>query len=348
MEAALYEPGLGYYRNDVLPWGGDGDYITAPQVHPALGVSIARMAVELDGSLGRPDPFVAVEIGSGNGALAAAFLDAVRRSAPNLWRRLRFVSVERGPAARAAQTWPATPGAGVEVVESLEELPDRFEGLVYGNELLDAFPVERVRGVDASFEQLFVDCRDGRLREIGLQPAATELRRYLERNQIELGAGQVADICLGIEPWIDALSARLSAGGVLMVDYGHDTPALFGPSRQHGTLVAQQRFVLSDEILERPGDQDLTAHVDWGNLRRLGIEREFMWAGECSLGVFLIGMGATEQLPGQEVAARMALRHLLVSEIAEAHRVVFLHRDIPGQAPVFGRSRLEPERGDSD
>jgi hypothetical protein len=137
------------------------------------------------------------------------------------------------------------------------------------------------------------------------------------------------------------VNGLLRAGGVLVVDYGHSTPTLYGASRMFGTLVAQQRFELFDDVLTHPGDRDLTAHVDFGNMQRVGERLTMRWAGRCSLRVFLIGMGATGGQEAEPLAARMALRHLLVSEIADAHSVAFLCKDLTGAAPVFGRARLD-------
>lgn len=341
MEQALYDPEFGYYSGGPLPWGTDGDYVTAPQVHPALGQSIAALAVELDGALGRPDPFTLLEVGSGNGQLARSVLAAIERVAPVLWGRLRLVSVERGAAARAAQADLPSPGAGIRLEADLPAPAEPLHGLVYVNELLDAFPVHRVRQTRRGLMEAFVDVEAERLVERYMKPSTAALAGYIEDNSIELADGQVAEICLQVEPWLVRLHGVLRAGGVLAVDYGHSTAALYGPSRRFGTLVAQQRFELFDDVLTHPGDRDLTAHVDFGNLQRVGERLGMSWAGRCSLRVFLIGMGATAGQETEPLEARLALRHLLVSEIADAHSVAFLHKDLAGAAPLFGRTRLD-------
>ncbi|MFQ5344075.1 MAG: SAM-dependent methyltransferase, partial [Anaerolineae bacterium] len=149
--------------------------------------------------------------------------------------------------------------------------------------------------------------------------------------------GQVAEICLQAEGWLGAATRDLAAGGLLAIDYGHSTEALYGPERARGTLIAQQRFQLFDDVLAHPGDRDLTAHVDFGNLERLGAREGLRWGGRCSLRVFLIGMGAVASNSGS-VQSRLALRHLLVSEIGDAHSVAWLHKGIAGLP--FGRDRL--------
>jgi len=341
MEQSLYDPDLGYYTAGPLPWGADADYVTAPQVHPALGQSVAALAVELDDALGHPDPFALIEIGSGNGQLARAVLATIERDEPSLWGRLSFTSVERGAAARAAQADLPVPGAGVSVKPVVPSPGEPLRGLVYANELLDAFPVHRIKQTSRGLLEAYVDVAAERLVERYLAPSTSALGQYLADNSIELADGQVGEICLQVEPWLERLDGVLAAGGVLAVDYGHSTAALYGPSRMSGTLVAQQRFELFDDVLARPGDRDLTAHVDFGNLQRVGERLGMFWAGRCSLRVFLIGMGATAAQERESLEARMALRHLLVSEIADAHSVAFLCKGLPGAAPVFGRARLD-------
>ncbi len=339
MERALYEPGLGYYRAGPLPWGQGADYVTAPQVHPALGQSIAALAVGLDAALDMPAPFSLLEVGSGNGQLARAVLTTLRDRHPGLWQRLRFVSVERGENAREAQADLPAPAAGLCVVATVPE--DAGVGLVYANELLDAFPVHRVRQAGNELLESYVDVADDQLVETWRPPSSRGLLGHLAANAVRLGDGQIGEICLEAERWIGLADSALSAGGILLVDYGHSTSTLYGDSRPHGTLVAQQRFVLSDDLLSCPGDRDLTAHVDFGNVQRVAEDLGMNWAGRCSLRVFLVGMGATADSAAGGVEERLALRHLLVSEIADSHSVAFMYRDLAGERPAFGRERLE-------
>ncbi len=341
MEQALYDPELGYYGAGPLPWGADADYVTAPQVHPALGQSIATLAIELDGVLGRPAPFTLLEVGSGNGQLARAVLAQIEKSAPALWERLSFASVERGTVARAVQEDLPTPGAGLNISDELPAPGGMLSGLVYANELFDAFPVHRVKQTSQGLVEAHVAVAAEGLVECYMEPSTTALAGYLEANDVVLADGQVGEVCLQVDPWLGRVNEVLGAGGLLAVDYGHSTTALYGPTRMSGTLVAQQRFALFDEVLACPGDRDLTAHVDFGNLRRVGEGLGLQWAGRCSLRVFLIGMGATADQEKQPLEARMALRHLLVSEIADSHSVAFLHKGLGDGAPNFGRERLD-------
>ncbi len=342
MRTALYEPGLGYYCSAHDPWGGRGDYLTAPQVHPALGQAVARLAAEVDAAAGAAGEFTLVEVGSGDGALLCAALAAVRRHHGGLWRRLRVISVEAGERARALQRGRLpVPGGGLAWGAALEELPrERFRGLIVSNELLDAFPVERVRGGPDGPTMARVHCGAEGLRQRFDAPPSAEVRAYLRRNGIRLRPGQIAEVCPAVEPWLRQACARLRLGGILTIDYGRDTGALYDAGRSAGTLVCQRRFRLGADPLHMPGAQDITAWVDFGNLRRLGRRMGLYAYPLCSLRVFLLGMGAAAQ-PLSDARARLRLRHLLVSEIGEAHLVMLQTRGLPAGALRFGRRRLD-------
>lgn len=376
MERALYEPGLGYYTGGRLPWGPEGDYVTAPQVHPALGRAAARLAAEVDAGLGGPDPFTLVEAGGGDGSLMVTLHDALAAGAPGLRERTRFVSVERSPFLREVQRRNLGPRAGsVRFVASLEEL-ESDRGAVRGgfvaNELLDAFPVHRVTREGGRLRELWVELEAGELVARPGPPSTADLGRYLARNGIELAEGQEAEVCLAVEDWVDGVDRCLAAGFHLVVDYGDETGRLYAPERQRGTLVCQRRYQLGDDPFRHVGDQDITAWVDFGNLRRLGARHGWATRGPCSLDVFVLGFGGarppsppdhTDALentglpeeatsppdaalpdgdarPDADLRERLGLRHLLVSEIGLTHQVLLQLVGLDASAVSFGRERL--------
>lgn len=345
MEAALYHPELGYYASDRERWGLAGDYLTTPQVHPAVGRAIAALAAEIDGALAAPDPFTLVEYGCGDGRLLATVVDAIHREYPRLYGRLRVVAIERGGAslARLSAVLPEAP-RGVRLGPSVEapEVPDSWTGLVFSNELLDAFPVERVCRRDGAVRQSRIDRRpDGLVERFDLTPT-DGVRRYLRDNEIVLRERQEAEVCLGVAPWLEGVAARLAAGAVLTIDYGHETATLYGPARPRGTLVCQRRFDLDDAPLDDVGLKDITAHVDFGNLRRIGRLHGLEDGELTSLRVFLLGMGAAAA-QADDWGDRLALRHLLVSEVGDRHRLLLQTRGIPAGAVPFGRERLSDD-----
>jgi len=171
------------------------------------------------------------------------------------------------------------------------------------------------------------------------------LSEYLECNGIDLCDGQTAEISLAAGDWIEAAADKLSAGFVLTIDYGARTEVIYGPDRRGGSLVCQRRYQLSADPFQHVGEQDISAHVDFGNLRRRGLERDLVPLGLESLLIFLLGFGVTEGSmidPDDAEATRrhLALRHLLFSEIGEAHRVLLQVTGMPTGELKFGRERL--------
>lgn len=343
MEAALYHPELGYYAADRRRWGPAGDYLTTPQVHPAVGFAIAALAAEIDRALGGPDPFTLVEFGCGDGQLLATVTGSLRERWPALYARLQVVAIERGTCSRRrlGELDLAPPRRWV-VAESMRDpaVPDRWRGLVLSNELLDAFPVERVTRREGRLLQSRIAVQGDRLVERFDGELSDEVARYLADNAILLEEGQEAEVCPAVAAWLEAVSARLEMGGLLTIDYGHETTTLYGPSRPRGTLVCQRRFDLDDAPLEAIGHKDITAHVDFGNLRRLGCIHGLAAAELTSLRVFLLGFGAAA-LEAAGWPERLALRHLLVSEVGDQHRVLLQTRGLPPGEPPFGRVRLD-------
>ncbi len=342
MADALYHPEHGYYTSLPGPWTVTPDFLTAPQMGPALGDAVAELAVAVDGALGRPVCLDLVELGSGDGSLLMSTLTALQRRYPTVWPRLRAWSVERGASGRRRQQEEqrSVPG-GLRVVASLEDVSDELSGLVYSNELLDAFPVHRVMLHDGVLLEGHVDVVEGRLNECFLTPSTARLLEHLEHNGVRLREGQIAELCLEVAPWGAQVSSRLAKGGCLTIDYGHETATLYNESRPAGTLVCHRRFTLHDDPLLRPGADDISAQVDFGNLRRVAHAHGFDGGEMCSLRVFLIGLCATAPSSAGD-PTWLALRHLVVSEIGEAHRAMWLTRGIPVTAVPFGRTRLTP------
>ncbi len=358
MDRALYTPGEGYYTRSRTAWSVDADFVTAPQVDASLGVAVVRVVQEGDVALGSPVSFDLVEMGGGDGALLRDLCDALERRAPGLYARTRVWSIEPGDASRAQQQERlAAHAPRVQWVASLDELPPgSLHGLIVSNELLDAFPVHRVVWRDG-LRELFVDVDVDIDKDVEafvereLAPSTPELAGYLAANDITLQEGQVVEVNLQVASWVEGVARSLARGLVLTVDYGAETAALYDAARVHGSLVCQHRYQLNAAPFERIGEQDITAHVDFGNLRRCGAANGLDDGGIASLAVFLVGFGAADDLAPAEhggaagaaagaadISRHLGLRHLLFSEIGTAHRVMLQTK---GVAPIsFGLSRL--------
>jgi SAM-dependent MidA family methyltransferase len=348
MDLCLYHPRFGYYTRG-LGGGGGRDYVTSSGTHRAFGVLLARQAEEMWNLAGRPDPFDFVEYGPGEGHFAADFLAALPPGG-GFAAALRYTLVDPSPALRARQESLL---AGVRGVgwraRSEAELLDEVRrgrplvGCLFANEVVDAFPVHRIVGTERGPREVHVGERDGALVETLLPPSTPLLAGYLEASGIALAEGQEVDLNLAASAWMERALAVLDRGYAMIVDYGYEARELFHPGRRRGTLLAYHGHRVNEEFLLRPGEQDLTAHVDFSALRRAAGRAGARVLGLTTQAKFLLALGALEMLedcasspPGRPAAEaardREGLKDLfLPGRLGERFRVLVLSRgDVPG------------------
>ncbi|HEX9286163.1 MAG TPA: SAM-dependent methyltransferase [Thermoanaerobaculia bacterium] len=284
MEAALYDPDSGYYARGA-PIGEGGDFVTSSSISPAFAAAIARRfakdAEMLEGDLDF------VEIGAGDGTFLAGFGEALARDHPAVASRTRLTAVERGTSAR--ENLAKRP---LSVLTDPAELPERsVVGWIFANELYDALPVARVRGTEEGLEELSVDVEDDRfVWTASAAPAGWSDR--LARSGVSLAPGQIGEIRPGAAELHRALARALSRGRIVVFDYGHRARTLYHPlARPGGTLAVHRGGRRGGDPLERPGEQDLTAHVDWDELVSAGEDEGLRSEGPIRQGRFLAESG---------------------------------------------------------
>lgn len=346
MELCLYHPEHGYYTRG-LGGGGGRDYLTSSGVHEAFGRLVARQAIEMWRLLSEPPRFRFVEIGPGEGIFAADFL-AAAGGEPAFARALEYLLVERSPALRERQQrrLGAPSGSSSVAWRSLEELEaDAREretaGCLFANEVLDAFPVHRVEGSPEGVREIHVELDGDRFREVP-GPLSPGIAAYLEENAIAPQPGQIVDVAPGAARFAARAAAFLDRGFGIFVDYGEAAADLFHPLRRRGTLRAFHRHRLTHEVLDRPGEQDLTAHVDFTAVRRAAAGAGWAIAGQVSQAHFLLALGALEDYEAQDPARREALKDLVLPDrMGGAFQVLILAR---GGAPSALRGLSAPWR----
>lgn len=300
MEAALYQPGLGYYSAGLHKLGAEGDFVTAPELGGLFASCLARQAAEIGRELGE---FDILEVGAGSGRLAAGLLGGLGEGpAPRRYRILERSAdlrrVQRDTLAREAPDW-------LERCEWLEAPPDRsWQGLLLANEVIDALPVERFEREENAIRQLCVaDGTNGLEWSSKLAPEALE--NEVRRLESELGqpfpVGYRSELCLMLAPWLEGLAATLDRGLALFIDYGYPRAEYYRPDRHDGTLMCHYRHRAHDDPFFWPGLQDLTAWVDFTRLAEAGEAAGLDVLGYASQAMFLLGCGLDEVL-----AERMA------------------------------------------
>ena len=336
MERALYAPGLGYYAGGAHKFGAAGDFVTAPELSPLFAQTLAAQAAQI---MALSAPHI-VEVGAGSGQLAADLLLELeaRAALPESYAILDLSGELR---ARQQATLAERAPHLVPRVRWLDRLPERFDGLVLANELLDALPVHLVvwgseeapeavfeRGVSVESERFVWRDRpaSGRLLERAQQLTA----------ETELPTGYLSEIGLAAGDWTAAWAPILGRGALLLIDYGFPRHEFYHPQRSEGTLMCHYRHRAHAAPFYLPGLQDITAHVDFTAVVEAGHAAGLDFLGYTTQGGFLLNCGLTEVLartPYEDRAhylplAASAQKLLGPSEMGELFKVMALGKGI--------------------
>lgn len=274
MGAALYDANGGYYcRTDRTRWGRSGDYRTSPERSPLFAATFARYFAALHAELGAPTVWTICEAGAGPGLFARGVLETLERDHPQVFRATRYLIDEAGPDSRAqAAQHLSRFGEAVEFARLADDGPPLGAGVVFSNELIDAFPVHRVvmRGGRLLESCVGLD-EAGQFVWVEREPKTPRLAEHFAGLGVSLVDGQAAEVNLEAEEWLTRVARRLTRGFVVTVDYGAEAEELYDVSlRPAGTLRAFRAHRFSEDILTKPGGQDLTSTVNWTQLRRAG------------------------------------------------------------------------------
>ncbi|MFN2645051.1 MAG: class I SAM-dependent methyltransferase [Burkholderiales bacterium] len=289
MQLALHEPGSGYYASSARKFGAEGDFVTAPELGPLFGRTLARALRGFERI---------IELGAGSGALAEVLtreLDCeywVLETSAELRHRQRERLGER--------------------VRHLERLPERLRGAVIANEVLDAMPVHVVHWSESGILERGVDAA---LRW-SERPAAGELLAAAER--ISVPVPYVSEIGLLARASMRTLAQSLEDGVILVIDYGFPRREYYHPQRSSGTLMCHYRHRAHADPFAHPGEEDITAHVDFSALAEAARAGGASVLGYTSQAQFLVNCGITEVLG--EANAANALHYAPIA--AEAQKLL--------------------------
>lgn len=338
MELALYAPGLGYYSAGTRKFGGAGDFVTAPELTPLFGRTLARLAApvlaETAGDI--------LELGPGSGRLALDLLLELERLG-SLPPRYRLLEPSAELCQRQRALFEHQAPRLLERLEWLDALPDQITGLVLGNEVLDALPVHLVRwGDERWFERGVATSEDGFIwEECPLQDGP-----LLEAARaINAEPGYLSEIGLAGPALVATLAERLERGVLLFLDYGFPRAEYYHPQRSAGTLMCHYRHHAHDDPFWLPGLNDITAHVDFSAAAEAGREMGLDLLGYDSQAGFLLGAGLLELLgelePGSVEYYRQAAavqKLVAPTEMGELFKVLVMGRGFDSDVNAY---RLE-------
>ncbi len=289
MELALYAPGLGYYTAGAHKFGEAGDFITAPELSPLFGRTLARQVAEI---MAHSAPHI-LELGAGSGKLAADMLAELEQlgSLPDSYAILEVSADLR--ARQQALMRERLPHL-LDRVHWLDALPKRFSGAIVANEVLDALPVHLVHWRDSAITERGVALNDNSF--IWQERAISDAVLLHAAQKITVPDDYVSEICLAARGLINSLAQRLEQGTMLFIDYGFGAREFYHPQRRSGTLMCHYRHHAHDDPFFLPGLQDITAHVNFSDIAECGIDAGLELIGYTSQAFFLINCGITALL----------------------------------------------------
>lgn len=329
MELALYAPGLGYYTAGARKFGSAGDFITAPELSPLFGRTLAKQVAEI---MRLSTPHI-LELGAGSGKLATDLLLELERMGA-LPERYAILEVSADLRQRQQDTLRALAPHLATRVHWLEELPEHLSGAVIGNEVLDALPVHLVRWTEDGHNERGVIDDSG---QFAWQEGVVRTPLLAQAAQhIPAPAGYLSEISLAARGLTHSLCERLQQGVLLFIDYGFGAGEYYHPQRMQGTLMCHYRHHAHDDPFFLVGLQDITAHVDFSAVYHSAIASGAQLLGYTTQAYFLINCGITALLqdtPPEQVRDYAPLAAQLQkltspSEMGELFKVIALGKNV--------------------
>jgi SAM-dependent MidA family methyltransferase len=335
MALALYAPGLGYYSRDsrqfgVLPSSGS-DFVTAPELSPLFGRCLARQVQQALVACGSGNVW---EFGAGSGALALQLLDALGNEVK------QYTIIDLSGSLRERQRAVLAPHE--HKVRWLDTWPDQLDGVVVGNEVLDAMPVQLLHFDGQQWWERGVVLQNTEgVEQLTWMDRATTSRPPTHGPFVP---GTVTEIHPQAEAFIASLAERLTRGAAFFIDYGFPEAEYYHPQRTGGTLMCHRAHRADADPLETPGEKDITAHVNFTGIAVAAQNAGMDVLGYTGQARFLMNCGVMEDLQHADVQCRANTQKLLTEhEMGELFKVLGLAK---GCDLAFNQTPLGFAQGD--
>ena len=350
MQICLYDPDHGYYSANAEQFGKAGDFYTASDVHAVFGRLLARQFDEIWRVLDRPPQVEILELGPGRGLFARDVLDWCKKKFPDFFAALTYTLQESSPALRAtlqetlrdhldtgrAHVGTAAPGCQAERSSAPagihRTLAPETPVIVFANEFFDALPVE----ILGTAGKLHIALENNRLHETWLPPLAEELE-FLDRYGVHPEAGERIEVPIEAQTWIQRIAPRIGRGLLLIIDYGYTRNEQLA-GRHRGTLMAYRHHSASPDPYQAPGEQDLTAHVNFTALAAACEDAGMRCEKLLTQSQFLMGIGERNQFADafedcrilqEQAKVALQIKHLVTpAGMGETFQVLFASREI--------------------
>jgi len=356
MDLVLYHPQAGYYTAKGSGLGPDGDFVTSAHLGHDFGELLAVQLADLWQLLGGPTCFDVVELGAGQGLVAADGLAYLAQHYPACYQAIAYTIVEKSPVLRAVQrqnlgTW----GDRVTWVNLEDLADDSLTGCIFSNELVDALPVHQVVLTAAGLQEVYVTLGAGEpapLQEVVGDLSNPRLADYFDFIGVDLadpqyGEGYRTEVHLAALDWMKTIAVKLHRGYVITIDYGYPASRYYSRGRSQGTLQCYYQHAHHNDPYSHIGHQDITAHVNFTALERQGQQCGLQTVGVTQQGMFLMALGLGDRLNAlaatQEtdpVTVQRAIQqrdrlHQLISPMGLGNFMVLVQgKAVPDSAPL--------------
>jgi SAM-dependent MidA family methyltransferase len=336
MELCLYDPESGYYSRNAQQFGKAGDFYTSSDVHAVFGRLLARQFEEMWRALGSPAKIELIELGPGRGLFAQDVLHWSEKRFPDFYGALRYVLVESSAALRARieKTLADHLESGKASLAAtwLSEKAPVANTIVFANEFFDALPV----GVLSPKGSLRIAVRDRKFIESWTKPSSEELE-FLDRYSVHPELGERVEVPLAAQTVGKQIAARIQRGFFIAIDYGYTREELLG-GRHRGTLKAIRQHSVSENPYEAPGEQDITADVNFTALAAAAEQQGMRAQKLVTQSQFLLGIGEGNQfadafeecrLPQERAKVALQLKHLVTpAGMGDSFQVLIASRGV--------------------
>ena len=270
LDLALYHPELGYYARADDQVGKAGDFYTSVSVGPLFGQLLARRFSDWWEGNEKPTKWRILEIGAHDGKLAADILSTLRKISPEAWEALEYAIAEPLPRLRKTQRERlSTLARKLNLTASLREIAAiPLLGIAFGNEILDALPFHLVEFIAGDWQEIHVGIGENESLNLVLKTAGPSVSGRLKSLGLAFPEDYRTEIRTNFPAFLKSVSDCLTDGLLLFIDYGFAAPEYYDTQRTTGTLRTFSKHKAAENPLERPGEIDITAHVDFTDLAR--------------------------------------------------------------------------------
>jgi SAM-dependent MidA family methyltransferase len=334
MDTCLYAPGVGYYTSNRIKIGKEGDFYTSSNIGSLMGEMLAQSIIRMfDERASRGQSLLLIEWGGGTGRLAAQVLDEIKATNESLYAKTSYYSAEKSPYHEAIQADQLI-NHSTHIVSDLGQIDEGAYVVGWANELFDAFPCRRFRRGVHTLEEMYVGWDSNSPYPIWVEVDQACAMTYASIWQ-SLQPYQQFERIVGLEEWFNHLQELDVVDSLIIIDYGAEFEDLVAPHRMNGTFICYHNHQAADEPFLYLGEQDMTAHVDFTQVRQFAYASGFKNVEVISQKQFLLEAGLMARIQSHAgldpfhpiVKRNRAIRQLLLSDqMSELFKVCIAHK----------------------